>query len=190
MFQKFPPVFPKLKWRLFFYNLTRTFYFSYYVLMDFRKVIHWSRIDNRPWVWLTAARALVARDSLTDESAISRSIASLSELLFFGGTSSPVVAFVINAWFSGISVVMTGTPAAIASRIAFDWPSKSVGSTKRWESFKMAGTSFRRPRSRIESFERKDEIIVSMFLRSSPSPTSRSLACGNSGQRVSKALRR
>ena len=46
---------------------------------------------------------------------------------------------------------MTGTPAAIASRTAFDWPSKSVGRTKRLESFSNAGTSSRRPRKRIFS---------------------------------------
>lgn len=58
-------------------------------------------------------------------------ILSSSNGEFCGATSNPFSLEVMSIRFSGISVVMTGMPAAIASRIAFDWPSKRVGRTKR-----------------------------------------------------------
>ena len=63
----------------------------------------------------------------------------------FGGTNTPLMPSSITSLVAGISVQITGRPAAIASSSEMGKPSKMDGSTKRSASANNAGTSFRLP---------------------------------------------
>ena len=98
-------------------------------------------------------------------------IASDSAVEFFIGPRKTDVLFSTRFLFSGISVVMTGSPLAMASIRALDCPSKRVGSTKQSEILRSWGTSVRRPRKEILFFDWYSFIWFFRLSRSLPSPT-------------------
>lgn len=74
--------------------------------------------------------------------------------MFISDTRIPLSPSFMSWRFSGISVVIMGSPAAIASMRAFDIPSKSVGRMKQLEILRSCGTSVRRPRKSMLFFDR------------------------------------
>lgn len=82
------------------------------------------------------------------------SSSSARSALSFLGTRTPVFSCTISSRFSGISVVMTGNPLAIASMMALLMPSPSVGRMKISDILRISLTSFRFPRKLIAGFDR------------------------------------
>ena len=99
-----------------------------------------------------------------------------------GGTSRPVSPSTTASGFPPTSHATTGSPAAIASRIALENPSSREGWTKRSEARRRSGTSVRLPTKRTDPSiprSRTRALVASIVPESLP--TSRKMTFGNLG---------
>src|SRR3989344_3601992 len=108
-----------------------------------RKEVHFCAIFSSEKDLCTDNWAFVARASAYTLFFSRWEMAEASACGSFPRVRIPFFLSVIKSLFSGISVVITGSRAAIASRRAFDIPSKRVGRTKQLLALRISGTSER-----------------------------------------------
>ena len=115
-------------------------------------------------------------------SASNSATAEANAAAFRGGTSRPVSPSTTASGFPPTSHATTGSPAAIASRIALENPSSREGWTKRSEARRRSGTSVRLPTKRTDPSiprSRTRALVASIVPESLP--TSRKMTFGNAG---------
>ena len=146
-----------------------------------------SRLNRRSTIARPAPPCLRARAGSSALLMMARASASGSA----GGTSSPDAPASTSSGLPPTSVAMTGKEQAMASRMVFEIPSASDGSTKQSRPRNTSGTSSRSPGSQAKSAIPASRKIVCAAVRDGPSPTitsrNRVRKCGARPSAIAKA---